>query len=121
MWVWLPASRKASTQEAGADVKTRCLPGIWGTHVSKPISLGRWETRVSKPIFISLRRQSSYKEEEGNTAKRSREGFEKFSACHRAWSIPIRPVIVRCASSRVSHPGFMSPGSTIEGQPISQS
>ena len=40
-----------------------------------------------------------YKEGEGNRTKRSREGIGKFFLCRQAQSIPIRQVVVRCASS----------------------
>ena len=67
-----------------------------------------------------------YKEGEGNRTKGSREEVEKLSTCRRAQSIPIRQVMVQCAPSWSSHPGLViltlrHPGSTVEGQQISQS
>ena len=105
MQVWLAATTKANTQEAGANVQESGLfadagpledrefmsqnlsPGRWGTHVSKPISTSHWRQRFF------------YKEGEGNRTKRSREGVAKFSMCRQAQSIPVRQVMVRCASS----------------------
>ena len=54
--VQLPASLKANTQEAGADLKGsglfRCQPpGRWGTLISKPISAPRasWLVHIGEP------------------------------------------------------------------------
>ena len=104
---------KANTPQADADVKEkwficRCRPsGRWGIHISKPSS---WKmgTHVTKPTSISHWRQNFYKEGEGSRTKRSRKGVEKFSTCRPAQSTPIRPVMVRCAASWFSRPGFMS-------------
>ena len=61
-----------------------------------------------------------YKDREGNRAKRSRERVEKFFVCRRPQFIPIRQLMVQCASSclvilALHHPGFMSSWLTVEG------
>ena len=60
------------------------------------------------------------KEGEGNSRKRSRERVEKFFVCRRPQFIPIRQLMVQCASSclvilALHHPGFMSSWLTVEG------
>ena len=114
MQVRLPAAWKANTQEAGADVKESGLfsdanhledEGLMCQSPSPHLSGGR----------------GVFEKGEGKRTKRSREGVAKFSWCRRAWSIPIRPMTVRRASSWFSQPDSMSASSTDEGQQISWS
>ena len=96
--VWLPANRKPSNWEAGADVKesslSRCRPPR------------RWVTHTSKPMPTSPWRQRFYKEGEGDRAKGTREGIAKLSLWRPAQFSSIRPVMVRYASFWFSRPAF---------------
>ena len=73
MQVQLPATAKASTLEAGADVKKNGLfsgaghLGDGGIHVLNPISPSQWRQR----FFIMKEREN----------QENREGVEKFSTC----------------------------------------
>ena len=109
--VRLPAARKANTQEAGADVKES------GLFTCQPS--GRQGLMSQSPYPHLSGGRGFHKEGYGNRTKRSREGFEKFSLCWPAQSIPIRQVMVRCASSHFTsslegpiypaYPGWLLP------------
>ena len=111
MQIQQPASMKLNAQEAGADVKESGLFADSG-HLED----GGLMSQSPTPLLSGGR--GIYKEGEGNRTQRSGEGgcVAKFSTCRQAQSIPIRQVIVQCASSWFSHPG-----STGESQQISQS
>ena len=59
-------------------------------------------------LHISVQAEAFIRRERGNRTRTSREGVETFSACRLAQSILIRQVMVQCASSWFSHPGFHS-------------
>ena len=73
---------------------------------------------------ISVQAEVFLRKERVGRTKRSRHGVVKFSTCRRAQSIPIRQVMVRCASSWFSHSGpwlkaIKSPGAGMpEGQSL---
>ena len=57
--------------------------------------------RLSVEAEVFIRR-------ERGTEQRDQGGVAKFCTHSRAQSIPIRQVLVQCASSWFSHPGFLS-------------
>ena len=122
MQVRLPDAWKANTQEAGADVKESGL-------CSGASNLENGASHLKAHLLGNggLTSESLsggrgvFEKGEGKRTKRSREGVAKFSWCRRAWSIPIRPMTVRRASSWFSQPDSMSASSTDEGQQISWS
>ena len=99
IWKMRDSSQRPSPGKVGDLHLKDCLLGRWGTHVSKPICTCQWRQR----FFIR---------KEGNRTERWREGLDKVSTCRWAHSILVRQVMVQCASSWFSHPGFSHPGVT---------
>ena len=102
---------KASTQEAGADL--RKLVSSDASHPEDGVLLSQspsaWEDGgiISRSPSPPLSGNRGFHEEgEGDRAQRSRQRVVKVSTCKLAHSILIRQVRVWCAPSWFSQPGF---------------
>ena len=97
------------------------LSGRWGTPVSKPISWKIGDSCLRAHLHLWVKAEVFYEEGEGNRTRRSREGVAKFSTCRGARSVPIRQVVVWCASSGLVMLASGPWRSVVQGQQIPQS